>query len=388
MPIPLTSGVPFVRGSFWDVAESSMPAWQTRPKTMDKPADLRHNPGPLPDFASQLRNAPRWDLPRLLLTLLICICAWAIVACACMCVGSTGRTFHWPTTPGQLHWRREMVLMASLIGAALASAGVVYQAILRNPLADPYLLGVSSGAMLASFIWRFSSLAILATAAAAAGQQAFAFSGAIITIAIVFLLSMRRGKLEPITLLLVGVIVNSINGAIFLLLNRLKQDLAGASGGEISFLIGGIQTNLTASQEYATAIAVGICWIVLLYLAGQLNAAILSESEASSLGVRIHRLRWIALLAASLMTAAAVAVSGPIGFIGLVCPHLSRLIVGNDQRRLLPVATAMGAALLAIADALSRSITRTMLPVGVLTGLLGGPFYLLLLWRARNRLTV
>jgi iron complex transport system permease protein len=281
-----------------------------------------------------------------------------------------------------------MVLMASLIGAALSGAGVVYQAILRNPLADPYLLGVSSGAMLASFVWRFSSLLIVSTAAAALGQQAFAFSGAILSIAVVFLLSMRRGKLEPITLLLVGVIVNAINGAVFLLLNRLKQDLAGAGGGEISFLVGGIQTNLTTAQEYTAATAIGVCWIVLFYIAGELNTAMLSESEATSLGVRIHRLRWIALLAASLMTAAAVAVSGPIGFIGLVCPHLSRLIVGNDQRRLLPVATAMGAALLAVADALSRSITRTMLPVGVLTGLLGGPFYLLLLWRARHRLTV
>jgi iron complex transport system permease protein len=339
-------------------------------------------------FESQPRFAPRWGVKRLMITLSVCGSAWAVMALACLCVGSTGRPFHWPTTTGQLRFRSEMVLMASLIGAALSSAGVVYQAILRNPLADPYLLGVSSGAMLASFIWRFSSLALLATAAAAAGQQVFAFGGAILSIAIVFLLSMRRGKLEPITLLLVGVIVNSINGSIFLLLNRLKQDPAGASGGEVSFLVGSIQTNLTSQQEYTAAAVVGICWVVLMYVSGELNAGMLSESEAASLGVRIHRLRWIALLASSLMTAAAVAVSGPIGFIGLVCPHLSRLIVGNDQRRLLPIATAMGAALLAIADALSRSITRTLLPVGVLTGLLGGPFYLLLLWRARHRSTL
>jgi iron complex transport system permease protein len=327
----------------------------------------------------------RWGTSRMLLTLLICIAGWAAVACACLCVGSTSSGFHWPVSHDLMQYRREMVLMASLIGAALAAAGVVYQAILRNPLADPYLLGVSSGAMLSSFIWRFSSLALFATTAAAVSQQAFAFAGALIAIAVVFLLSMRRGKLEPITLLLVGVIVNSINGSIFLLLNTLNHDITGGSGGPMSFLVGGIQTNLTFLQEITAGIAVAICWLVLIYLAGQLNVAVLGEAEASSLGIRIHRLRWIALVVASLMTAAAVAVSGPIGFIGLVCPHVARLIVGNDQRRLLPLATATGAALLATADALSRSLAKTSLPVGVLTGLLGGPFYLLLLWKARHR---
>jgi iron complex transport system permease protein len=109
--------------------------------------------------------------------------------------------------------------------------------------------------------------------------------------------------------------------------------------------------------------------------------------------VRIHALRWVGLIVASLVTASAVAVSGPIGFIGLVCPHLARLIVGNDQRRLLPLATALGAGLLAVADAISRALARpgaaeTLLPVGVLTGLLGGPFFLFLLWRNRGRATL
>jgi iron complex transport system permease protein len=129
---------------------------------------------------------------------------------------------------------------------------------------------------------------------------------------------------------------------------------------------------------------------VLFYFTGQLNAAPLGESEAQALGVRIHRLRWIGLLVASIITASVVAISGPIGFVGLVCPHLARLIVGHDQRKLLPVATALAAALLAIADAASRYISRetllhTQLPVGVLTGLLGGPFFLLLLWKSRRK---
>jgi iron complex transport system permease protein len=129
---------------------------------------------------------------------------------------------------------------------------------------------------------------------------------------------------------------------------------------------------------------------VLAYVSGQLNAAVLSEPEAEALGVRIHRLRWAALVVASLMTASAVAVSGPIGFIGLVGPHLARLIVGHDQRKLLPVATATGAGLLALADAASRLLAMdrlagTVLPVGILTGLMGGPFFLMLLWQTRRK---
>src|SRR4029434_3267784 len=122
-----------------------------------------------------------------------------------------------------------------------------------------------------------------------------------------------------------------------------------------------------------SAIIIAIGLLILLALAGSLNVAILSEAEAQALGVRIHRLRWIAMIAASLITASAVAISGPIGFVGLVCPHLARLVVGNDQRRLLPVATALGAGLLAVADALRRKLAadphvQTLLPVGVLTG--------------------
>jgi iron complex transport system permease protein len=128
----------------------------------------------------------------------------------------------------------------------------------------------------------------------------------------------------------------------------------------------------------------------MLALSGQLNVAGLSEAEAQSLGVRIQRLRWISLILASLIAASAVAISGPIGFVGLVCPHLARLFVGNDQRKLLPLATALGAGLLALADAVSRWLAaqgrvESVLPVGVLTGLLGGPFFLLLLWQNRRR---
>ncbi len=334
----------------------------------------------------------QWNLAALARTMALSISVWAVVAVACLTVGSTG--VRWPSGSD---WgvRLGPVLLASLIGAALAGAGVAYQAILRNPLADPYLLGVSSGASLAAYLWRFSFAAVIAKGVIggvglAMGQQVFAFAGAIASVGIVFALASRRGRLEPMTLLLVGVIVNSVNGAMFLLLNQLFRDMPG-TGDALSFLIGGIQGNLTAQSQWVAAGFIAVAWMGLLILGGQLNAGAVSDAEARSLGVRIERLRWVTLIIASLITASAVAVSGPIGFVGLICPHLGRLMVGSDQRRLLPVATGLGAALLALADAASRlmamqSLAQTLVPVGVLTGLMGGPFFLLLLHQSRRRM--
>ncbi|HTL28387.1 MAG TPA: iron ABC transporter permease [Tepidisphaeraceae bacterium] len=331
-------------------------------------------------------QAKRWSVGRLLITIAVSLALWALVATFCLMIGSTG-SFGWPA-PRTLNYRIENVGLASLIGAALGASGVVYQAILRNPLADPYLLGVSTGASLAAYIWRFTALTV--GVFAGVSQQGFAFGGAIIAVSVVFLLAGFRGRLEPLTLLLVGVIVNAVNASLYLLLNSIKRDLPGDTS--MAFLIGGIQTNLDQSQIIAAGVVVAMTWMILLSLSGQLNVAVLSEGEAISLGVRINRLRWLALLLASLMTASAVAISGPIGFVGLVCPHLSRLVVGHDHRRLFPVATATGAGLLALADAASRllasqNLAQTYLPVGVLTGLLGGPFFLLLLWQSRRQLS-
>jgi iron complex transport system permease protein len=186
-------------------------------------------------------------------------------------------------------------------------------------------------------------------------------------------------------MLLVGVIVNAVNGAVFLLVHYLTRRYvaSGQAGDPLKFLVGAFNTNLTAAQEWTAAAVVLAGTVVLLFLSGALAIAGLSDAEAESLGVRIHRVRWTSLIAASLVTASAVAVSGPIGFVGLVCPHVARLIVGADVRRLMPVSVAMGAALLAVADAGSRWLGQ--LPVGVLTGLIGGPFFLFLLWRTRAR---
>jgi iron complex transport system permease protein len=334
----------------------------------------------------------RWGPAQFALTVVGSLFLWAVLAGLCLLVGSTAVGI--PSMDAYL-FRRQMVLLASLVGAALAAAGVAYQSILRNPLAEPYLLGVSSGASLFAYLWRFPAAGAAAAAlwggsGSAISQQLFAFAGALAAVAVVFALASRRGRVEPVTLLLVGVIVNSVNGSVYLLINALTKDMTGGSGGEIAFLVGVIQTNLETSQVVAATVVVALGWVALAWLSGQLNAAVLSEAEAEALGVRIHRLRWTALVVASLMTASAVAISGPIGFVGLVAPHVARLLVGSDQRRLLPVATALGAGLLALADACSRLLAMsrlwgTVLPVGILTGLLGGPFFLFLLWRSRRQ---
>ena len=327
------------------------------------------------DASGKHSQAPRrWGIGRLMLLLAICVAAWYGVTRLCLMAGSDG--FGWPVNPDVRSLRLSLTLVASLVGASLALAGTTYQAVLRNPLADPYLLGISSGASLTVFIWSAFSVSALAYVS----QQAAAFIGGTATLAIVFSLAQRRGRLEPLTLLLVGVIVNAINGAIFLLLIHLgtQQDLARA----FQFLAGGLQPLVDKAQLVMVFATFLISLVILLGLSGQLNVSMLSENEAQSLGVRIHRLRWTAMVIASLATASAMAISGPIGFVGLVCPHVGRLLVGNDQRRLIPVATALGACLLAAADAASRYMGQV--PVGVLTGFLGGPFFLFLLWKSRK----
>jgi len=184
----------------------------------------------------------RWSLPTLILTVLGSAFAWAVIATACLMVGSTG-DIGWPSAQ-ILPYRLEIVLLASLVGAALAAAGVAYQAILRNPLADPYLLGVSSGAMLFAYLWQFPAVgAILAL-----GEQAFAFAGALSAVAIVFFLASNRGRLEPVTLLLVGVIVNAVNGAIFLLLNAIVKDPA-RPGGAVALLVGWVRSDASEARR-------------------------------------------------------------------------------------------------------------------------------------------
>lgn len=317
----------------------------------------------------------RFSIQQLIWTLAIAGAAWFIVALLCGLVGTTG-TLTWNTFTQRL---ADSVLPASMVGAALAGAGVVYQAILRNPLADPYLLGVSSGAMLGSYLWHLpavGSIVFLATLS----PQMFAFAGALIATTIVLTCAGWRGRLDPVTAILVGAVVNTVFGATFMLLNTIYRDLSGV-GGTISFLIGDLQTNVMTRHLWIS-FGVVVGGLLLMYaLSSSLNVIRLSDEEARSIGVRVQRARWTGLILASLVTAAAVAVSGPIGFVGLIGPHLMRSIVGNDLRRLLPLSVAAGAILVAGADAIARYLAAenhlgTRLPVGVLLALVGGPAFI------------
>ena len=222
----------------------------------------------------------RFSLSSLLLTAAAGVGVWAMVAAGCLTVGSTGG-IAWPTDPFTFSARWSIVASASVVGAALGAAGCAFQAVLRNALADPYLLGVSSGASLASYLWRFQTLsaALAAAIGATLSLQAFTFAGAIAAVAIVLALSTRRGRLDPLSLLLVGVSVNAIVAAIYLLLISIFSTLPG-SGDATSFLVGGLQTNVSPGQLKAAAVIVVVGVIVLMSLAGGLNVATLGESEA------------------------------------------------------------------------------------------------------------
>ena len=279
------------------------------------------------------------------------------------------------------------VLPASLIGAALAAAGVAYQAILRNPLADPYLLGVSSGATLTAYLWRLPVIATIPIIGATS-PHAFALLGAALAVGVVLIVSRRGGRIDPVTAVLAGVIVNALCGSAFMLLNAIFRDPPG-SGGVMTFLVGDLQTAVSQRDVWISAVLILGSLAALVPMAASLNVVRLSEDEAAALGVRVHRTRWLALGLASLMTAAAVAISGPIGFVGLVCPHVARWFVGNDNRRLLVVSTALGASLLSMADLLERLLLAddrlgTLVPVGVITSMIGAPFFLVLLLRGRR----
>lgn len=272
-------------------------------------------------------------------------------------------------------------LLIALTGAALAGSGAAYQGLFRNPLADPYLIGVASGAGLGAIFvmaqqWPRSLLGFYAIPAAA-------FVGALLAVAIVYSIA-RLGKTVPVTtLILAGVAVSSFATALssFIMLysnNELRRALAWLLGG--AALSG--WPPVIAILPY-TIISLGI----LLFSGHQLNVLQLGEEQAQQLGLPVERIKLLLIAAASLAAAAAVAFSGMIGFIGLIVPHALRLVWGGDHRRLLPLSMLGGAAALLLADLLARTVfAPEVLPVGILTALAGVPFFLWLLRRAKAQM--
>jgi iron complex transport system permease protein len=279
--------------------------------------------------------------------------------------------------------RLPRVAAAAFVGGALAVAGVVFQGLLRNPLAEPYLLGLSGGGSLGAVlsIVAFGSHAV----SGAWGRTAAAFGGCLLAIALVYAVASRGGGLRPSTLLLAGVVANG-----FFLAGLAAVQFA-ASPTEAQALLRWVMGGLSAPREgelLALAVVVPAGLLLVGALATQLNLLVFDEETARHLGVEVTRLRRTLFFATSLLVAACVAVSGPIGFVGLCVPHAVRFVVGADHRLLTPASCFVGAAFLVLADALARTLFAPQeLPVGVVTAIVGAPAFVLLLARRRYRET-
>jgi iron complex transport system permease protein len=271
--------------------------------------------------------------------------------------------------------RLPRIILACIVGAALACSGVIFQALLRNPLADPYILGISSGAGLGAIIAVLSGLNWMLWGRSPIAV--FAFAGALGTVWLVWFIGRLTGKSHVTGLLLAGVVVNAFFSAVIMFL------ISVAKGQQVYATIFWLMGNMTEEDFLvlwlgAGCVAAGM--LALFYISPQLNAISFGEDDARSMGVNTARTRTIAFAVAALITAVAVSLSGLIGFVGLVVPHGVRLVFGPDHRQLLPLSGIVGAIFLVAADTLARIIVApAQLPVGVVTAIVGGPFFLVLL---------
>ena len=279
-----------------------------------------------------------------------------------------------------LDLRLPRTLLVALTGAALSGSGAAYQGLFRNPLADPYLIGVASGAGLGavaamSLRWPYTTIGLLAIPMAA-------FGGAVLSVLIVYQLA-RVGKAIPASnLILAGVAISSLATALtsFLMLSG-----EGEVRRALVWMLGGASMS-GWGPVLGVLPYVGIGLTVLILTGHALNVLQVGDEQARQLGLPVERARRIILAAASLTTAAAVAFSGIIGFVGLIVPHIIRLIWGGDYRRLLPLAMIGGAALLLFADIVARVLLAPQeVPLGIITALLGAPFFLWVLRRSRQQ---
>jgi len=274
------------------------------------------------------------------------------------------------------------VLLALIAGAGLAGAGVLMQALFRNPLADPALIGVSAGAALGAVAVIVLGATVLKGLAKALGIWTLpfaAFTGALATAVIVFRLARRDGVLDATTMLLCGIAINALTGAGIGLLTYLATD---EQLRNLTFWSLGSLGAATWSALGAAAPAVLLLFACGPWLAPNLNALLLGESEALHLGVPVERLKQVLVALTAAAAGAVVATTGVIGFIGLVAPHIARLLVGPDHRIVLPLASLIGATLLTAGDMVARTAVKPAeLPIGILTALVGAPFFLWLLRR-------
>ncbi|MGY6553565.1 MAG: FecCD family ABC transporter permease [Wenzhouxiangella sp.] len=289
--------------------------------------------------------------------------------------GSAGWVWPWTSDAAMqrvvLELRLPRAMAALVTGALLAVAGCLMQVLLRNPLADPYVLGISGGAAVFALLGMSLGLTFLPV-------PLLAFVGAFLTMILVFVLARGQGAWSTTRVLLTGVVLAAGWGAVISLILALGPDASLRS--MLFWLMGDLSyAGLSAWWLLPLALGLGLLWL----RARSLNVMVGGELQAALLGESSKRRFWEIYLIASLLTALAVSIAGAVGFVGLIVPHLMRLIVGADHRRLLPAAALFGGAFLVLADTIARSaLGPRQLPVGVLTALIGVPLFLLLLNRA------
>jgi len=274
-----------------------------------------------------------------------------------------------------LNVRLPRILLACMVGCCLALAGSAYQSVFQNPMAAPDILGASSGACFGA------ALAIL-LGFARAGITALAFACSMMTVVLVFLISARTKGSRQVAILLSGVMVSSFFSAGTSYI-KLVADPADQLP-EITYWMMGSLSGARMDDVTFALVPMAVAAFVLLALRWRINLLTLSEEEAETMGVSTGRLRLIVVLCATLLTATGVSVSGMIGWVGLVIPHLSRRLVGNDCRHLLPVSMVMGAMFLLLADNVSRNLLATEIPIGILTAFVGAPFFIYLMTRKES----
>ncbi len=319
----------------------------------------------------------------------IALSAGVLVACLLVSLAfgpaslSLGEVWHFVTTgpvpgdlPNAIFWqiRLPRVLVACLVGAELAVAGVILQDLFLNPLTDPYVTGVSSGAALGATIGIVLHLSNLPW------MTVLALIGGFLTLGIVWMAARRRGRIDIFVLLLAGVTISYLASAVVtVLMIRANQDMYAI----VYWLMGSFSGRGWPDVEIAL-VAVPFM-IAPLFFAKEMDILLQGEKRALELGVEVERTKRVLLVTAGVLTAIAVSVSGIIGFVGLVVPHIVRLLVGPGHRSLLPVSLLLGASMMGIADLLSRTvIAPNEIPVGVVTTFVGAPLFVYLLRRGRN----
>ena len=333
--------------------------------------------------------SPRTLLIRTIAALLLLV----LVMLACACVGTESVSLKAALAPRTeagapnpdyeilLRVRIPRIVLAAIVGAALAAAGVTFQALLRNPLADPYILGVSSGAGLGVMLAVISG--INWTLWGRSPMGVFAFAGALGTVWLVWGIGRITGKVHVTGLLLAGVVVNAFFSAVIMFLASI------ARGQQLYATMFWLMGNMTEEDFFVlwvsgSCVAAGIT--ALFFLGPQLNAISFGHADARSMGVNVERTQLIAFAVSAFMTAVAVSLSGLVGFVGLIVPHAVRLVFGPDHRQLLPLSSLVGAMFLVAADTAARMVVApAQLPVGVVTAMVGGPFFLVLLIRYNRK---